>query len=141
MEILAQTHTKNYGSQGQPSSDSGTQNLNISWVEQVYDRFPDIAYHVVIGNGGVYQTRTLDTIGWHAGNWEINKTSIGVCVLGNMEEEHPTTYQKEKLQEVIKAIFKMYGTVPVMPHSAVRKKPTLCCGKNLREFISKIYQD
>ena len=62
-----------------------------------------ISYHTVIGGSWeIKETRAIDEIGYHASNWSVNKTSIGICLTWSFDSEAPSDEQYNKLAEVIK---------------------------------------
>lgn len=68
-----------------------------------------IAYHYVIAGDGSYKkTRGFDEIGYHAGNWDMNKKSIGICVCGNFDEENPSKEQISALNKILKELVDNY---------------------------------
>lgn len=59
---------------------------NLNW--------PGIGYHFAIDDQGlIYRTNALETISYHAGNF--NTLSVGVCFLGNFTDDVPTPAQLE----------------------------------------------
>lgn len=93
-----------------------------------------IAYHMLITkDGNVKETRPLDEVGYHAGNWAVNLRSIGICLQGKFEEEEPTEKQLNALQRLITELMGAYS----IKHQSVRLhrdiKPTACPGKNLAD--------
>jgi N-acetyl-anhydromuramyl-L-alanine amidase AmpD len=91
-----------------------------------------VAYHYVIGaNGKAVQTRLDDEIGYHASNWPVNKTSIGICLLGNFEKEKPNPIQLWSLRDTIKDIKARHYIKEVSGHRKYSSKS--CPGKNLTD--------
>lgn len=57
-------------------------------------QWPGIGYHFAIDDQGViYRTNALETISYHAG--DINRSSVGICFLGNFTDAVPTSAQLE----------------------------------------------
>lgn len=97
-----------------------------------------IAYHYVIaGNGDVVQTRADDEIGYHASNWEINKTSIGICLTGNFDEETPSDDQMEVLRELIADYQSKFTIEKIIGHNEVPGVTKSCPGKNFSTDFSQ----
>ena len=91
-----------------------------------------VAYHWLIGaKGGAVQTRLYDEIGYHASNWPVNQTSIGICLLGNFDSEKPTDLQLWKLRDIIKAIKSKYYIKEVSGHRKYSSKT--CPGKYMTD--------
>jgi len=82
-----------------------------------------IGYHYVIDKeGNVTQTRRHDDRGAHTIGW--NDKSIGVCLYGNFEYEHPTTKQLAALRKLRDSL-----GLPVDLHRN-RQAARICPGKN-----------
>lgn len=91
-----------------------------------------VAYHYVIGaKGRVKRTRMDDEIGYHASNWPVNQTSLGICLLGNFDAEQPDPEQLWALRDIIKTIKARYVITSVKGHRAYSSKT--CPGKNVTD--------
>ena len=63
----------------------------------------NIAYHFVIsGLWEIVKTRPLAEIWYHASNWNINKTSIWICLAMNWDIEKPTSAMYNSLIKLLK---------------------------------------
>jgi len=99
----------------------------------------DIWYHYLIfKDGTVVQTRCLDEIGYH--NSKNNKTSIGVALIGNFNNEKPTQEQYDALNILLWALTETFTGAEVKPH---RWRWASCPGKyfdqkQISDFLSKI---
>lgn len=93
-----------------------------------------IQYHFVIyGNGEIRQYRKLDEVGWHASNWDVNNSSIGICLAGDFDKELPSPQQIKTLTEILDSLVKKFK-VPlnnIVPHRKFASKS--CYGKNLSD--------
>lgn len=90
-----------------------------------------VGYHFVIdGNGEITQTRGFKERGIHTVG--MNK-SIGICVIGNFEEQEPNTEQLLSLWFLLDEIKKISNNVVVKQHKDF--SATLCPGKNLSEKV------
>lgn len=108
------THKERLGSLGQPVSDLP---------------YGNVAYHYVIAKyGNITACRAIKDIGYHASNWEVNKESIGICLMGDFDKETPTNVQYGQLRYLINTIKKEYN-VTVHLHKEYDKKKT-CPGKH-----------
>lgn len=100
-----------------------------------------IGYHFVIGNGkGMADGAVEPTFRWrtqiqgaHAGSSdkEYNELGIGVCLVGNFENEAPTPAQLKSARLLIQTLRREYF-VPadsVVPHKDIRASATACPGK------------
>lgn len=99
-----------------------------------------LAYHFVIGNGidsgdgeiEVGPRWRKQLLGGHVKSYQINLTAIGICLVGNFEETHPSKRQLEAFTqlmdwlrgEVVPKARKFAG------HRELRGEQTVCPGKN-----------
>ena len=96
-----------------------------------------IGYHFLVGNGhGMQDGEVAATFRWkdqidgaHAGNLEYNTHGIGICLVGNFDEEPPTPAQIAALRKLIDRLRKDCGieTKGVIRHTDI--KATACPGK------------
>lgn len=94
-------------------------------------------YHRVIGKSWKYKARPDYTIGYHAGNWDMNTRSIGIALVGDFTQDQPTDYQKKELANAIRDLMKKYN-IPrkrVFLHKEIKK--TACPGT----FITHAFID
>jgi N-acetyl-anhydromuramyl-L-alanine amidase AmpD len=97
-----------------------------------------IGYHFLIGNGnGMDDGEIEPTFRWrqqlhgaHAGKDEYNQHGIGICLVGNFEETHPSAAQLAAVKRLVGVLKSEYdiGSDHVIPHNDV--KSTACPGKN-----------
>jgi N-acetyl-anhydromuramyl-L-alanine amidase AmpD len=94
-----------------------------------------IGYNYVIRKDGtVYQGRPIDAIGAHTKGY--NEVSIGICLEGNLDQEHPTQAQMLSLNELVDMLQAKYPETRIMGHRAVND--TSCPGRN---FTDKMILD
>lgn len=95
----------------------------------------DIGYHYVINNGTykpdgfIEKGRDEKEVGAHAVGY--NDKSIGICLVGNFDEDKPTQKQMQALTQLCKDIMQRYN-IPaknVLGHRETGAKKT-CPGKN-----------
>lgn len=110
-----------------------------------------LAYHFVIGNGNGSGNGEIEVgdrwkkqlHGAHTANTDLNQISIGICLVGNFEENNKPTYnQLESLISLVDYFSKKYN-IPksrIVKHSQVLQKGTACPGKNFpyKQFINEI---
>ena len=102
-----------------------------------------LGYHFVIGNGSATPDGFIEAgprwakqlAGAHAKSPEnrMNRTGIGICLVGNFEETHPTDAQMRTLVALVRRLQRRYN-IPsrnVIGHRDVVKGYTVCPGKNL----------
>lgn len=87
-------------------------------------------YHYLVWQSGkVKQMLSDDQIGWHAGNWDVNTKSIGICVVGDYSDSKPNP----EVIAIIKEIISKYPKVRVLGHREVFET-TICPGNT---FLGK----
>ncbi len=110
-----------------------------------------LAYHFVIGNGNGSGNGEIEVgdrwkkqiHGAHTANMDLNRISIGICLVGNFEEDNePTDNQFKSLISLVTYFSKKYN-IPnshIVKHSQVIQKSTACPGKNFpyRQFIKEL---
>lgn len=97
-----------------------------------------IGYHFVIGNGhGMGDGEIEPTFRWqeqlqgaHAGVTDYNQLGIGVCLVGNFEEQQPTPAQLRAVKQLVAVLKADYGISGdrVIGHGEI--KSTECPGKH-----------
>lgn len=100
-----------------------------------------VGYHKVIEEKGAIKDGRSELIqGAHA--LGVNARSLGVCVVGNFEEEMPTSFQIDSLVKVLTQWCKKYNLddTAIYGHYNVPggTTPTACPGKNLKSKLHLI---
>ncbi len=87
-------------------------------------------YHWLMRMNGSFE-RLLqdDQIGWHAGNWEINRRSVAICLDNDYEDQDPTDEILQKLANHIKENYPQVRVDKIIGHCEARKG-TICPGTN-----------
>jgi N-acetyl-anhydromuramyl-L-alanine amidase AmpD len=99
-------------------------------------------YHWLMRKDGSFENLLPDNqIGWHAGNWDINKRSIGICLDNDYENKDPKDETLQKLADFIKD---NYPNKVTIGHCEARRG-TICPGKNFldgwkKNLLSYIYE-
>ncbi len=103
-----------------------------------------ISYHYMMDNvGDIYQCLPETEVGYHAGNFPVNNSSIALCVQGNYNEQKLNKKQEKALKEFFEYLFnnrpdlKNLVYTGLVGHKEVRKGGTSCPGTNLFNFINK----
>ena len=119
--------------------------LHLEDVRKVHTKdrgFGDIGYHFLIDyNGEIWEGRPLNLQGAHAGNDAANAGNIGICLLGDFNQQKPTAAQKAALQQITWQLMAQYGiaTNRVYTHQEVKRKfglsPTDCPGTALQAYV------
>ncbi len=110
-----------------------------------------LAYHFVIGNGKGSGNGEIEVGGrWkkqihgaHTANMDLNRIAIGICLVGNFEEDNePTDNQFKSLISLVTYFSKRYN-IPeshIVKHSQVIQKGTACPGNHFpyKQLINEI---
>ncbi|NLW49636.1 MAG: N-acetylmuramoyl-L-alanine amidase [Candidatus Brocadiaceae bacterium] len=115
-------------------------------------KWQGVGYDFVIGNGsGSADGKVEVTFRWEsqitgahaasAGN-EYNQYGIGICLVGNLQHDHPTARQMEALVGLVNYLQTRCGipTCNVLGHRHVPDASTECPGRNFPwyEFLSRL---
>ncbi len=97
----------------------------------------DIGYHYVVDRGGrVWEGRAIQWQGAHVKN--CNEGNIGICCLGNFDEQSPSPEQLKACETIVAALMAKYR-IPVSrvrSHQEWSGARTACPGRSLqREFV------
>ena len=96
-----------------------------------------IAYHYLITpDGKVWETRSPNDVGHHAGNGTVNRCSLAICLVGDFSKHRPTRAQVQSLDSLVQSLRQERRITAVIPHSYC--KATLCCGKYLKREVRKL---
>lgn len=99
-----------------------------------------LAYHFVIGNGvdsgdgqievGPRWRKQLE--GGHVRRREVNLTGIGICLVGNFEETHPTRKQLAAFTQLVDHLGGKVigGRYTFAVHKEIDRNHTVCPGRN-----------
>lgn len=97
----------------------------------------DIGYHFLIDPQGlIWEGRPLSVQGAHAGDSLANRGNVGVCLLGNFDQQQVPQAQRaalERLLDTLRSRFALARSV-VTPHS--HWKSTACPGRHLAPIVS-----
>ncbi len=87
-------------------------------------------YHWLMRMDGSFE-RLLDDkqLGWHAGNWEINRRSVAICLDNDYNKQNPTDNILQKLANHIKDHYPDINATNIIGHCEARTG-TICPGGN-----------
>jgi N-acetylmuramoyl-L-alanine amidase len=106
----------------------------------------DVGYHYIIGNGTqskdgeIEKGRAENDNGAHCPDQGMNFKSLGICLVGNLQEQKPTEKQMHSLEILCRELMKEYG----IPYTRIKGHgeimPTNCPGKNfnMASFRNKL---
>jgi hypothetical protein len=96
--------------------------------------FADIGYHYLIEAGGqLYEGRDLQVRGAHTGGF--NTGTLGVCLLGNFQNQWPAMPQLETLRGLGTHLAAAYGIAYLASHHGFQPDATVCPGRNLEPLL------
>lgn len=123
------------------SSAEGLRQIQRSHLKSKQPPWGDIGYHFLIDpQGRVFQGRELTWQGAHAsGNNNIQ--NIGVCLMGNFEEERPTPEALESLRKLLDNLRRVYSIPRREVHTHREFKQTACPGKFLQPWMDQYAQE
>lgn len=107
-----------------------------------HNQWADVGYHYVIDqNGKVWEGRSIQYQGAHAGKEEFNIGNIGVVLVGNFETHEFPEIQKKALSEFIHYLRKQYhiSANNVFAHETFTG--TKCPGKNVTPFVDELRKE
>lgn len=117
-------------------SDSSRALREIQNAHMNGEGYGDIGYHFLIDTQGrLFQGRDLAWQGAHAGNGN-NVDNIGVCLIGNFEQQRPTRAVLAALERVVESLGERFS-IPrhnVVPHRHWKK--TQCPGRFLLPHLA-----
>jgi N-acetylmuramoyl-L-alanine amidase len=97
--------------------------------------YGDIGYHFVIDPyGNIFQGRDLAWQGAHAGG-SNNVQNIGVCLIGNFDEEKPTKAALDRLRRLIDNLRSTWKIPRSQVFTHQELKSTECPGKYLQRWV------
>ena len=114
--------------------------LNMHRVHKARGMKNGLAYHFVISNGSrkAYDGEVYIGSRWkgqldggHVKKLSLNKTSIGICLIGNFEKKSPTTKQLSALEGLCEYLMKRCSITKsqVTTHKIIHPGHTACPGK------------
>lgn len=92
------------------------------------------AYHWLMRMDGTSERLLEDNqLGWHAGNWEINKRSIGICLDNDYDKKDPSDEILKKLAGHIRKHYPQIKPEDIIGHKEAREGTT-CPGNNFLDI-------
>ena len=136
---------------------SGSPNASVKGMDYYHrvERHMEngLAYHFVIGNGhsmkdgeiaiGHRWTAQLD--GGHLASEALNRKAIGICLVGNYDEDRPTRKQMESLRALVEYLLARcrLGPEAVKTHQQINPIYTRCPGRNFptKNFMKELKEE
>ncbi|MGH7195851.1 MAG: peptidoglycan recognition protein family protein [Candidatus Saccharimonadales bacterium] len=86
-------------------------------------------YHWLVKTSGQAEQILDDKyVGWHAGNWDINTRSIGICIDDDLSEKAPSPESLKAVAKIIKNRYAFVKPAKIIGHKDANPK-TACPGK------------
>jgi LysM repeat protein len=100
-----------------------------------------IGYHFIIDvSGKVYEGRPLKYQGAHAGNDQVNKLNIGICLIGDFDQARVPAAQRTALLSTLDRLCLQYGINRASVYGHQHFKSTECPGRFLSQIIASYTQ-
>jgi N-acetylmuramoyl-L-alanine amidase len=100
----------------------------------------DIGYHFLIDpDGRVYEGRRIEWVGAHAGRsggQNHNERNLGICLLGNFDEEQPSAQALSALDSLVASLRQRYQIAQGSVFGHCDFKDTACPGQALRNWLA-----
>ena len=130
--------TRDLGSMSQAETGEAVQ--GIQRVHMLEERYGDIGYHFLIDpRGRVFEGRALRFQGAHSGgtNGANNVGNIGICLLGNFEQELPSGPALAALQRLVDGLCKEHRIARGRVYGHQELKATACPGRHLMGWVER----
>lgn len=112
---------------------------DIQRTHQDGRHWADIGYHFVIDRGGrVWEGRSIDLQGAHAGNPDLNRGNVGIVVLGDFNVQAVNREQTHSLRMLMLYLMERYGVTAESVHTHGELKNTLCPGAALQAEVDRL---
>jgi hypothetical protein len=99
-----------------------------------------IAYHHVIGHNWESFGRDINSVGYHAGHWWTNLTSVAVCMMGDFRFDKLNAYQTDRLRNRLQYWSDVYRLNRSNVYLHRDFASTVCPGTNITpSLITTIY--
>jgi tetratricopeptide (TPR) repeat protein len=99
----------------------------------------DIGYHYLISaDGRIWEGRSIQYQGAHAGNNSLNRGNIGIALIGNFDRDRPTSSQVESLGSLLGALASVHEIRPSRIYGHKDLRDTGCPGKHLQSILARL---
>lgn len=87
------------------------------------------AYHWLVRMDGTVERLLPDgAIGWHAGNWDVNKRSVAICLDNDYTSSTPSGVVLQAIGDIIDLHYPNVGPERIMGHREAANSATVCPG-------------
>ncbi len=137
LDYMEATHLLNIYAQAYASSSTSEERAltgGAIWSNHFSGRRQSfLCYHWLMRMDGSFERLLEDgQIGWHAGNWEVNKRSVAICLDNDYEKMCPTGEILKKLARHVKQNYPEVKPQNIIGHREARQG-TICPGSHFLE--------
>lgn len=112
--------------------------LSVQRHHQDTNGWADIGYHYMIDRAGrVWEGRSIQYQGAHAGDSNLNSGNIGVCLLGDFDQQKPSNDQQGGLIRLIGQLRDKYSIPASGVYTHQELKATECPGGALSDVVDR----
>jgi len=112
---------------------------DIQRMHQEGRHWADIGYHYVVDRGGrIWEGRSLDIQGAHAGNRDLNRGNVGVVLLGDFNVQRVSSDQEHALETLLLYLGERFGIEAGEIHTHGELKNTECPGRDLQRVVDRV---
>lgn len=131
------------------ASEAEREMRDLQRMHQQGNGWADLGYHFLIDQAGrVIEGRPLTAQGAHAGNNELNRGNLGICLIGNFVSQPdrgseyalaqaPTPAQMQALDALVSSLQARYGIPNSQIWSHADLKTTACPGPTLQAWVDR----
>ena len=130
--------------------DAGKREMrDLQRMHQQGNGWADLGYHFLIDQAGrIYEGRPISAQGAHAGNSDLNRGNIGICLIGNFVSQPergseyalaqaPTSAQLQKLDALVDGLQARYGIADNQVWAHSHLKETACPGPAMLDWVQE----
>ena len=118
------------------AANSGAAIKSVQRHHQLENNWADIGYHFLIdARGRVFEGRSLEWQGAHAGDQKKNRRNIGVCLLGNFDKEHLTQEARDALNALLNQLRSSHKISRSSIFLHKEMSSTECPGAHLSQWV------
>lgn len=87
-------------------------------------------YHWIVRTNGSTERLLYDNeIGWHAGDWDVNRRSVAIALDNNYEDSEPSARELQSIAAIITEHYEAVSAENIVGHREINHKTT--CPSNV----------
>jgi hypothetical protein len=136
-------HHSNSGIDNDPDAEEVLRKFDRNAIKGINqpEKWACIGYHFIIARDGrVFEGRPIAYQGAHAGNSEVNRFNIGVCLIGDFEHHAVPRLQRDTLAVVLDRLRADYGIPRQQVFGHKHFKPSTECPGRYLQSVVDIYR-